>query len=153
MPRETWATCCIDRLTHAGQELQDPGDEVVVDLAVANTPQMPLPATMKPVAGLRDGGVLLIRSDLSTQELWQRLAPEVQTAIKERNLQAFCTTPKPNAQQSGETDLAEEHVGHGLVMLNYSRQEEPTGQAYVEISGWAPAINARDGEQDVFSAR
>jgi pyruvate-ferredoxin/flavodoxin oxidoreductase len=108
--RETWATCCIDRLTHAGEELQDPGDEVVVDLAVVNTPKMPLPATMKPVAGLRDGGVLLIRSDLSTQELWQRLAPEVQTAIKERNLQVFCTTPQPNAQQPGETDLAEEYV-------------------------------------------
>jgi len=50
--RENWATCCIDRLTHAGEELQDPGDEVVVDLSVVNTAQMPLPAAIKPVEGL-----------------------------------------------------------------------------------------------------
>ncbi|MDP6674816.1 MAG: 4Fe-4S binding protein, partial [Gammaproteobacteria bacterium] len=108
--RENWATCCIDRLTHAGEELQDPGDEVVVDLSVVNTVQMPLPAAMKPVEGLRDGGVLLIRSDFSAQELWQALTPDVQKAIRERDVQVFCTAPESNPQQTDETNLTEDYL-------------------------------------------
>ncbi|MDP6674969.1 MAG: 4Fe-4S binding protein, partial [Gammaproteobacteria bacterium] len=111
--RENWATCCIDRLTHSGEELKDPGDEVVVDLAVVNTDQVPLPTAMKPVEDLRDGGALLIRSDLSEQELWQALTPDVQKAIKERDLKVFCTTPGDECKQpdsSDETDLTGDYL-------------------------------------------
>jgi len=107
---ENWATCCIDRLTHAGEELQDPGDEVVVDLSVVNTAQMPLLTAMKPVEGLRDGGVLLISSDLPAQELWQALTPDVQKAIVERDLQVLCTAPESDTQQTDETNLTEDYL-------------------------------------------
>jgi pyruvate-ferredoxin/flavodoxin oxidoreductase len=117
---EHWSTCCIDRLTHAGEELQDPGDEVAVDLAVVTIDQNPLPTTMRPAEGLRDGGVLLIRSDLSGQELWQALTPELQKTIVERDLKVFCTAPGGQSerldssgsavQQPGETDLTQDYL-------------------------------------------
>ncbi|MDP7094397.1 MAG: 4Fe-4S binding protein [Gammaproteobacteria bacterium] len=111
--RENWATCCLDRLTHSAQDLQDPGDEMAVDLAVINTHRVPLPAAMKPVEGLRVGGVLLIRSNLPEQELWQALTPDVQKAIKERDLKIFCSNPDDECKQpdsSAETDLSGDYL-------------------------------------------
>ncbi len=116
---EHWSTCCVDRLTHAGEELLDPGDEMAVDLAVIATDKMPLPITMRPAEGLRDGGVLLFRSDLSEQALWQTLTPDLQKTIKERDLKVFCTSPGEQSEQADSRESAAQQAGDSDLTQDY----------------------------------
>ncbi len=101
---DRWSTCNVDFFTHAETSFQDPGDEVAVDFAVVAEDQLPLPFSVQPEKGLRDGGAMLIHSDLSEEALWPLLQPELQRAIQGRGLQVFCATPRERVEAASASD-------------------------------------------------
>ena len=108
---ERWGACCTDLLTHAPEELQDVGDDAPVDFAIMAA-KRPNPL-LKPHAGLRDGGALMIVGAGTDDALWQGLSAETRAAIRRRNLTLYAVTPrKRNARTPGVAgaDLAREHL-------------------------------------------
>ncbi|MCP4041095.1 MAG: pyruvate ferredoxin oxidoreductase, partial [Gammaproteobacteria bacterium] len=85
-----WGTCCIDRFTHAPSALQDPGDEMPVDMAVVcnNRPH----STMQPQTNLCDGGILFVNNAQGDNEVWQSLPSELRETIKRRKILLYRTS-------------------------------------------------------------
>ena len=86
---ERWATCCVDRVTQAPLGWQDPGDDLVVDLAVVAADRVD--AQMDLGKGLAREGTLLIAAPLQSQT-----STELLQLVEERQLTLFCL-PDPSA--------------------------------------------------------
>ncbi len=104
-----WASYGVDRVTLAPETMRDPGDDVLVDLAVLAGPLRP---AMKPWSALRDGGAILVESDLSDEALWKTLPIELQSDMGERQLSLFrLSTPQvatPSTLKSPELATQQE---------------------------------------------
>ena len=107
----SWDACdaiCVDTLTHvsgAGAELRDPGDEVLVDVALAAMPRFHRLAN--PAASCVEGGVLVIESPPGAPEdveLWTAVPKPVREAIAQRQLKVIAAPShaEDNAAQRRE---------------------------------------------------
>ncbi len=88
-----WEAYCVDRFTHApvtvNAPLYDPGDQVPIDLSVVTTPRRH--ERMKPVAELREGGTLLLVSNLAPERLLQALPQNWREEIRRKRAKCFQT--------------------------------------------------------------
>ncbi len=95
MAWERYAACCSDRVTHAEEGLRDVGNDVPVDISLVASNRSH--AMLKPLAGLREGGVLVMTGSVSDALFWQDLTPTLRTEIRRRNLKLYAAPALPAA--------------------------------------------------------
>lgn len=84
---QSWDSYCIDHFTHATHHhLYDPGDLPPVDILVLSAD---CHATVRQLINLRHQSLILIESQLPSEDLWQTLPTTAQTYIKEKQLQVY----------------------------------------------------------------
>ncbi|HJN51034.1 MAG: hypothetical protein QGI68_18565 [Pseudomonadales bacterium] len=113
---ERWGSCCVDRILHAADGLQDPGDDLPIDLAVVAAQR--IHAQMDLGKNLASGGVLLIQSAPESE-----LTAEQLQLIEERQLRVFCLPDRltgsveepPDTPELAQTSEATELDGEYLL--------------------------------------
>lgn len=88
---ERWLSGWIDSFTYAPTALRDPGDDLLIDVAVLTAPQR----LTQPLAGLRKGGVLVAVSTLDDAALWQTLSPALRENIQGQQALLYCVPSSP----------------------------------------------------------
>lgn len=94
--RERWLTGWVDVFTYAPTALQDPGDDLPIDVAVLTAPHQ----LTQSLAGLHKGSVVLAVSDLDDASLWQALPATLQEDIQNQQILLYRV---PTTSHSGFT--------------------------------------------------
>ena len=92
---ERWGGVRCDRLLHAAANLTDPGEEFATDIALLATD--PAHPNLQPVAGLRQGGMLLLSGGEADADLWNALPDGLRLALRDKAAALYIIRP-------GETD-------------------------------------------------
>lgn len=123
---ETWGGACVDRLAFAEEDLLDAADDALVDLCLIVFDQAPGQqlsdklTRLKIETGVRQGGVLIIPSDLTDAALWQSLSPRQRQSLQRQKLRVYKI---PSLQKIVNT-LTENESG-------YHQYHERIGQEYL----------------------
>jgi len=98
----------------SGQPLRLNGELKHVDIVVAQDGGVFRHSD--PLEGMRDGGILVIQSDLSDDELWKSFPQKAQWAIRERNIRVCCVDGAGIASAE-DNGLAERYRLQGMAFM------------------------------------
>lgn len=112
---ERYGAACTDFITSAPEGLLDCGDDVTVDVSVIASQQ--LTALQRPLAGLREGGCMLLIGGGTEKAIWQGLPAATRAAIRAKEINLYIVFPAgkviPGAgvqKGAAAADLAHEHL-------------------------------------------
>lgn len=112
---ERYGATCTDYVTSAPEGLLDCGDDVTVDFSLVTTSQ--ISALQRPLAGLREGGCLLIMGSGLDKKIWQALPADVCATIRAKQINLYTVQPPGKAIEAAgvqkgaaAADLAQEHL-------------------------------------------
>jgi len=83
MSWERWGGIWCDRLLHAPAGLNDPGEEFATDIALLTTD--PAHPNLRPLDGLRQGGMLLLCGSEEDAEAWSTLPDKLRRSLKDKS--------------------------------------------------------------------
>ncbi len=110
MSWERWGGVHCDRLLHALAGLNDPGEEFAIGIALLATD--PAHPNLRPLEGLRQGGMLLLGGGEEDAEVWNALPGELRRSLKDKAVSLYVI---PVAETDESVRAHHERLLGGLV--------------------------------------
>jgi pyruvate-ferredoxin/flavodoxin oxidoreductase len=145
---ERYGAICTDHVTSAPEGLLDCGDDVTVDFSLVTAGQVN--ALQRPLAGLREGGCLLLIGSGLDKKIWRGLPGELRAAIRAKKINLYSVQPAGKALEAAgvqkgasAADLAHEHLlgalgkcllDSGLIDVKERRLGAARNEALVNLS-------------------
>lgn len=99
MSWERWGAVHCDRVLHAPAELNDPGEAFATDVALlAADPAHP---NLRPLEGLRQGGMLLLSDGEEDGEVWSSLPGELRRTLREKGATLYLISEVQTEESAG----------------------------------------------------